>query len=303
MNFSDAKNSGSAVKIIKEMIKTGKIPGAFIFEGENGEEKKIISEVLAKSIVCQNSGHKNIFGEACGKCPSCAKAEKSIHPDIIVSKPEGEGSLSFHIEKAREIIEGLYLAPNDSDAKAYIIQDMQNMTPQAQNALLKSLEEPPPFAVFIITASSADLLLETVKSRAVRFALDSKGSPATKSGRAYEEHIAEILAKKTDKLPAYQKLASKIVGKPELIDFYSFLENALRDILIAKISNPEKSGEKDFPLLYFQDLEIAKEAADAYTAEKILDLENTVRECKADLDYNVNMKLNLACFFGKLNRI
>ena len=301
MNFSDAEKNENTIKIIKEMIKSEKIPGAFIFEGEDEKNKEIISEVLAKSIVCENTGYKKKNGEGCGTCGSCIKAEKFIHPDVIVSKSDGEGSLSFHIDKARDIIGGLYLAPNESDTKVYIIQNMQDMTPQAQNALLKSLEEPPPFAVFIITVTDGSLILETVKSRAVRFTLYSKNETAKKDPRFYEESILDILEQKPDKLPAYQKLVSKAFdksGKGEVLDFYSCLENALRDILVAKILNT-----KDFSFLYFDSgaFEKAKKLSDIYSTKKILNLSKTVHKYKADLDYNINIRLNLSSFLSSVN--
>ena len=308
MNFSDVKKNENTIKIIKEMIKSEKIPGAFMFEGEDEKNKKIISEVLAKSIVCENTGYKKKNGEGCGTCGSCIRAEKFIHPDVIVSKSDGEGNLSFHIDKARDIISGLYLAPNESETKVYIIQDMQDMTPQAQNALLKSLEEPPPFAVFIITATDGGLLLETVKSRAVKFTLySSKNEAAKKDLRSYEEPILAILEQKPDKLPTYQKLISKTFdksGKGEILDFYSCLENALRDVLVAKISNA-----KDLSFLYFGghnaesggDGEKIKKLSDMYSVKKILNLSKTVHKYKTDLDYNINIRLNLSSFFSAVN--
>ena len=132
-------NNENILRIIKDMIKSDKIPGTFIFEGEDESAKNLISDFLAKAVVCMDTVHKKKFGEPCGICKSCVKAAKSIHSDIIVSEPESEGALSFHISKAREIIEGLYLSPNDSDTKVYIIKDMQNMTPHGQNALLNQL--------------------------------------------------------------------------------------------------------------------------------------------------------------------
>ena len=303
MNFSDAGKNGNTIKIIKEMIKSGKIPGAFIFEGEDERSKKTISEALAKSIVCEDIGYKKKNGEACGECSSCMKAERSIHPDIIVSGPEGEGSLSFHIDKARDIVAGLYLAPNESETKAYIIQDMQNMTPQAQNALLKAIEEPPPFAVFVITANSGDLILETVKSRAVKFKLESEDAFAKKDPQIYEDLILDIL-QKPDKTSIYQKLAPKAPdksGKLELMSFYSCLENALRDVLVAKIF--AGADPNAFPLLHFGGAEKAQKLADIYSAKKILNLSKTVREYKADLEYNINVRLNLASFLSSANSL
>ena len=173
---------------IKEMAQSKRISGTFIFEGIPGSGKSEIAKALAKIIVCQDSQFKEKHGEACGVCSSCKKADINIHPDIIVAEPEENKAGSFHIDRIREIISDLYLTPNESDVKVYILEDLQNMTVQAQNAMLKSIEEPPYFAVFIITVSSCDLILETVASRAVKFTMEYIDD---KSMRDYLEKFSE----------------------------------------------------------------------------------------------------------------
>lgn len=160
------------ISAIQEMIRSNRISGTFIFEGISGSGKSEISKAFAKIILCQDAEYKEKYSEACGVCSSCVKADKNIHPDIIIAEPEEDKAGGFHIEKVREIISELYLAPNESDVKVYILEDLQNMTVQAQNALLKSIEEPPRFVVFIITTTSCDLILETVASRAVKFTME-----------------------------------------------------------------------------------------------------------------------------------
>ena len=288
-------NNEQTAKIIKDMIKSNKIPGAFIFEGDSSNFVQgggtSFADILAKAIVCHDYGHKEKYGEACGICGSCVKSDKGIHPDIIISEPGGEGNLSFHIDKVRDIISGLYLSPNESDTKVYIIKDMQNMTPQGQNALLKSIEEPPPFAVFIITVNSGDLILETVKSRAVRFVLDSDES-GKKTPPIYDELIRDILTENPDKLLIYQKLFSSGLeknDKTEVLRFYSGLENALRDIMVAKIF---MSYENDGDM---------KKLVNLYSIKKILNLSKKIHKYKADLEYNINIRLNLTSFLSSLN--
>jgi hypothetical protein len=283
----------NALKIIQEMIKSNKIPGAFIFEDEGGSLGNFCAEILAKAIVCQNTGHKAEFGEGCGVCEACKKADKGIHPDIIEPRPEGEGALSFHIDKVREVINGLYLLPNESDIKIYIIRGMQNMTPQGQNALLKSIEEPPPFAVFIITANTGDLILETVKSRAARFVLDDAKKRKKPPSQSYGGLICDILSDKSDKPAAYQKLSAAVLEKSDkaaVLDFYRQMENALRDILMAKIFMAY--GMSGVSFLYFDGFEDAKDFINLKNKKKILNLAKNIQKYKADLDYNVNIRLN-----------
>jgi len=310
LNFSDifkTANNENTVKIIKDMLKSDKIPGAFIFEGEYGDRDLFVN-ILAKTLVCHDIKYKKIHGEACGICSACIKSDKNIHPDIIIPESDGDGALSFHIDKVRDIINNLYLAPNESDRKVYIIKNMQNMTPQGQNALLKSLEEPPPFAVFLITVTNSDLILETVKSRAVKFTVDSEESSIKKSSQLiYGDLISDILSENPDKLSLYQKLISKSLEKAEkseVLNFYSELENALRDILIAKIFMPyENSTIKDASFLYFTDknnFEEIKKLANLYSTKKIFNLSKKIHKYKADLDYNINIRLNLISFLSSL---
>ncbi|MCL2158935.1 MAG: hypothetical protein FWH48_05965 [Oscillospiraceae bacterium] len=305
MDFSDIAEGENAAKTIKEMVKSGKVPGAFIFGGEGREA---ISNALAKTIVCQNLEYKKSHGEACGICKSCQKAEREIHPDIMVTRPESDAARSFHIDKIRNITENLYFTPNDSETKVHILLDIQTMTAEAQNALLKSLEEPPPFAVFVMTVSDFDLILETVKSRAVCFYASEKKA-AKKSPQAHEGLILDILAQTPEKkLPIYQNLIAKTLekaDKSDILDFYSYLENALRDVLVAKIFMPyENSDVPDIPFLYFANLtnvEKIGRLANIYSANKILSLSKKIQEYKKDLEYNVNIRLNLTSFLSCMN--
>ena len=286
-------------KIIKDMVKSGKIPGAFIFEGERGADA--LADALAKAIVCQNTESKAESGEACGVCAGCVKATKGTHPDIIAPEPGGEGALSFHIDKVRDIIDGLYLAPNESGTKVYMIKDMHNMTPQAQNALLKSLEDPPPFAVFIITANDGGLILETVKSRAVRFSPVYTGKTEKKAPPpAYSGLILDILGQTPDKSSLYQKLSSSGLeksDKAEVINFYTCIENALRDILAAKFF---AGASPDIDFLYFDGFEETDKLSNLYPTKKLLEMLKKIRKYKSDLDYNINIRLNLNAFLSNL---
>jgi len=288
-------NGENVSNIIKEMVKSNKIPGAFIFESERCAAVDLLADNLAKTITCADAGYKKTYGAACGVCRSCVKAGKKIHPDIIAPEPEGEGAQSFHINQVRDIIGSLYLAPNESDVKVYIIKDMQNMTNEAQNALLKSLEEPPRFAVFIITVNDGGLLLETVKSRAVRFALDYEGISKKNLTQVYSGLINDILAGSRDAARAAELGKA---DKAEVINFYTHMENALRDILAAKIFS---EGGADISFLYFDNPEEINKITNLYPTKKIFDMAKKIRKYKSDLDYNVNIKLNLASFLSCIN--
>jgi len=288
---------------IGDMIRTNRLPGAFIFEGAP-EDTDVLAGNLARSVVCLDTHYKQLNGGACLACLSCLKAARGSHPDIITTESEGDGARSFHIAKVREIIDDLYLSPNESEKKVYIIRQMQNMTSQGQNALLKSLEEPPASAVFIITVTSLDLILETVQSRAVKFKAEHAHNATDSYNNKNEysetgEIIKNILAKSGGTLAAYQDMLKNIdkLGKPGILAFYSDLENAVRDVLAAKVFVNDLTAAR---FLYFKniaDFEILESCTKNYSAKKILDLSGKIRDFKSDLEYNANIRLNIASFF------
>jgi len=119
---------------------------------------------MARAAVCSSEGPR-----PCGICPGCRKAMMGIHPDIVVISrsldSSGKEKGEIVVSQAREIIADAYVLPNESEGKAYIINDADSMNLSAQNALLKLLEEPPSYAYFFLLASSPRTLLPTVRSR------------------------------------------------------------------------------------------------------------------------------------------
>jgi DNA polymerase-3 subunit delta' len=121
---------------------------------------------LAAGILCTGDGKR-----PCGKCASCGKIARNTHPDLIlVSRlPDSKGNLKrdITVDQIREVCADAYILPNEADRKVYIINEAEKMNVQAQNALLKTLEEPPEYAVIIILTTNVDALLPTILSRCV----------------------------------------------------------------------------------------------------------------------------------------
>lgn len=143
------------------LISSSRLPHAIIIEGEDGLGKRTLARELAQALVCRSDGEK-----PCNNCAQCRKAERGVHPDIFEYSAAG-GARSFHIDTVRDVINDVYMSPNEADYKVYILGNAHCMNENAQNAILKVLEEPPAYAVFILTVSSRTMLLETVLSRAV----------------------------------------------------------------------------------------------------------------------------------------
>lgn len=147
------------------LVDSGRFPHAVVIEGEQGLGKKTLARLLASALVCRDDE------KPCGQCTQCRKATEKIHPDIFEHSAQG-GANSFHVDVIRNIVRDAYVQPNEAERKVYILGNADCMSASAQNALLKVLEEPPAYVVFILTAVSKSMLLETVLSRSVVISLE-----------------------------------------------------------------------------------------------------------------------------------
>ena len=144
---------------IASRLPSGGMFHAIIISGQNCPEKRRIVELITASILCSSGGAR-----PCGKCSGCKKVMSGIHPDVYTLSP-ADGKREISVAQVRDMRATVSVIPNDGDNKVYIINDADCMNTAAQNVLLKTLEEPPSFAYFILSASSAGLLLPTVRSR------------------------------------------------------------------------------------------------------------------------------------------
>ena len=152
-------------EILSASLAEGLLSHAILIEGEKGIGKRELALWLAKAILCRE---KN---PPCGICTSCRKIADGNHPDVEIVLPE-EKKASIGIGAIRAIKETLWLSPGEAAQKITIIPDAQNLTVEAQNALLKSLEEPPSYARFILTAENRRDLLDTIQSRVTVYTLE-----------------------------------------------------------------------------------------------------------------------------------
>ena len=155
-NYSDIIGHEDIVKHFKSSIELGKISHAYILNGEKGSGKKTLAAVVAKSLQCES-------GEAdpCGTCKSCLQAESGNQPDIIWVTHEKPNVISVD-EIRTQILNDIELKPYSSRYKIYIVPDAQLMNTQAQNAILKTLEEPPEYAIIMLLTNNVDKFLPTV---------------------------------------------------------------------------------------------------------------------------------------------
>lgn len=132
---------------------------AYVISGPAGSGRHTLAWLLAEGMLCTSQGEK-----PCGKCGSCAKVLKRIHPDVSVITGPEEGK-PIAVDQVRLLRSDAYIRPNEGERKVYILERADQMNASAQNAILKLLEEGPPYAAFLLIACNADGLLQTVRSR------------------------------------------------------------------------------------------------------------------------------------------
>ena len=162
LNFDNICGNSRLKERLEKTAKSGNVLNSYVFEGANGIGKKTTAQIFAAALLCEGKGKI-----PCGQCATCAKTGSLNHPDVIyVRKKKDKASVG--IDDVREqIIETVYVKPLLAEKKIFIIEDGGSLTAGAQNGLLKILEEPPPYAVFITLVPKSGMLLETVLSRSV----------------------------------------------------------------------------------------------------------------------------------------
>lgn len=167
------------MRMIKMAFDSQRFAHAYIIYGPDGVGKSVFARYMASLVLCKGDT-AHLRNKPCGKCEACHKIISNIHPDVLVSEPVKKGIV---VDEIREIIDEIHLRPYEGSKKVIIIKDVQNMTPQAQNAFLKTLEEPDEGSFIIMLTSSLETILETIRSRCQIIRL----------GRIPEDEVKEYL--------------------------------------------------------------------------------------------------------------
>ena len=317
-NFSDIIGHEDIVRHFKNSIELGKVSHAYILNGEKGAGKRTLAAVVAKTLQCEEGGP-----DPCGKCRSCLQAESNNQPDIIWVNHEKPNIIS--VDEIREqVVNDVALKPYSSRYKIYIIPDAQLMNPQAQNALLKTLEEPPAYVVILLLTTNVDAMLQTIQSRCilltmkpvrdelvkqylmrdvqvpdykadvcVAFARGNVGrAKALASSEEFDNIKQDAVAllkyiremEITDILTAIKKISEY---KFEIDDYLDIMAVWYRDVLLFKATN-------DINHLIFKDeLPNIKKTADQSTYEGIEIIIDALETAKARLKANVSFDLTM----------
>ena len=165
--FSEIIGQQQIREQLQNAVAEDRVSHAYILYGESRSGKEFIAKTFAQALLCESPEH-DADGkiEPCCACHSCKQAQSLNHPDIIYVKHEKPTTIG--VDDVREgIIETVPIKPYSSRYKIYIMEEAQLLTPQAQNALLKTIEEPPEYVVFLLLTNSTDVLLPTILSRCV----------------------------------------------------------------------------------------------------------------------------------------
>jgi DNA polymerase-3 subunit delta' len=232
MSFKDIVGQERAIKILTKSLKENKVSSSYIFVGNEGTGKKLAAIEFTKAVNCLNPNKKL---EACENCHPCNEISKQYSPDLKIIEPI-KGSIK--IEQIREMRKEIGLKPFKNKKKIYIIDKAEKMTLEASNCLLKTIEEPPYYAIIILICSKIDSILPTIVSRCqiINFGLIS-------SYKIKEFLLNKNINLEKEKAEIISKLAQGSIGSASklLLDKEYFIR---REEIINYLSaiSPEKCG-------------------------------------------------------------
>lgn len=296
-----------------------KISHAYIMEGDKGSGKKMLAEAFSKILQCEGRETTGLV-ESCGKCESCIQMEYHDHPDVIWVSHEKPNVISVG-EIREQIVNTVEIMPYKGPYKIYIVDEAEKMNAAAQNAILKTIEEPPEYAIIMLLTNNLDKMLPTILSRCITLNLKPVGEldmmeylsrmgiPQAKAkfcvgfafgnlGKAvrlatseeYNEikHDCVQILKDINRMEIYDLIdAVKKMSKYKL-DIYDYLDIMMmwyRDILMLKVSgSPDK-------LLFKEEYATLKQQANYISYEGIENVLKALDKVKVRLEANVNFDI------------
>ncbi|MEZ3487749.1 MAG: DNA polymerase III subunit delta' [Lachnospiraceae bacterium] len=321
-SFKDVVGHNDIINYIRNAVSMDQVTHAYILNGERGAGKKLLAKLFATTLLCEEGGP-----DPCNTCHSCRQAESGNHPDIIWVTHEKPNSIS--VDDIREQVNHtIMIKPYQGPYKVYVIDHADIMTPQAQNALLKTIEEPPQYAVIMLLTENAEMLLPTITSRCVMLKLryirdvlikkylmetlkvpDYKADMCTafaqgNMGRAImlanSEHYNEIREEAVQVLKYIHEMElSELIQavnkaaayKLEISDYLDIMVVWYRDVLLYKAT-------RDIDVVVFkEEIDSIKERARKSSYEGIQLIITSFDKAKERLKANVNFELVMELLF------
>ncbi len=202
MPFRDVIGHRRLVALLSRSAGRQSIPPSLIFAGPRGIGKRLVAVSMAQAVNCLSPvtkparpGADAIEYDACGSCSACSRIARNVHPDVMLIEPGDTGTIK--IDVVREAIDRSGYRPFEGRRRVVVIDDADALVVGAQNALLKTLEEPPSASMFVLVSSRSDALLATVRSRCPRLRfrpLSLEEVSAALIARGRSEHQARTIA-------------------------------------------------------------------------------------------------------------
>ncbi|MCI6042183.1 DNA polymerase III subunit delta' [bacterium] len=320
--FQEIVGHEEVIQHLQNAIRLGKVSHAYILSGEKGSGKKLLANTFAMALQCEKKGV-----DPCQECRSCKKAMSRNHPDIIYTTHEKPNSIG--IEDIRtQLIEDVMIKPYCSSYKIYIIDEAEKLTLQAQNALLKTIEEPPAYAVILLLTSNMETFLPTITSRCVKLNLRPVQESMVKDYLMEKMHLPDYQAQmdaafsqgnigkarqmaESDEFNLMTEQALRILKKSNELELYEMVEMIkelsaekqnideyldlfamwFRDVLFFKATK-EVDG-----LMFKDQLNYIKERAKKSSYEGIEKIIDAIGTAKERLHANVNFDLVMELLF------
>ena len=320
--FHDIIGQEQIKEHLQNAISAKKISHAYIINGEKSSGKEFIARVFAMTLQCEKGGT-----EPCQECHSCRQALSDNQPDIIYVSHEKPNTISVDDIRA-QINNDIAIKPYSSPYKIYIIPDAEMMTVQAQNALLKTIEEPPEYAVILLLTSNIDSLLPTIRSRCVRLDLKvvddglvkkylmehlqvpdyqaeidasyAQGSIGKAKEAATSQEFADMTAnalkilKYANSMEVYElteAIKTLTADKNNINDYLDIFQFWFRDVLMFKATREIDN------LVFKQEINFIREQASERSYENIEKILEALEKTKVRLRANVNLELALELLF------
>ena len=176
MPFRDvvaARGHRRVVALLARSVARDRLPPSLILSGSPGASMRETAIATAQALNCLTPVGDGDTRDACGTCAACTRIARGVHPDVIVVEPGDSGAIK--VDQIRDVIDRSGFRPFEGRRRAVIVDEADAMLPAAQNALLKTLEEPPPSSVFMLVTARPDMLLPTVQSRCPRLRFEAAG--------------------------------------------------------------------------------------------------------------------------------
>ncbi len=277
MNFGKLQLNEEIRKRLSSAVDSGTLSHAILLTGGTQKERKELSLLLTQALLCTNSP------SPCLKCDICKKIKSEIHPDVIITEGEAGKQKSIKIDTIRNIRSRAYIMPNEAPFQTFIILEASGMGEEAQNALLKILEEPPATARFILASRSRDDFRQTILSRVTAFALseDSGQAAGEKENAKASEAAENMMIALTSKNEAKLMLSTAAVEKDK-----KTYKAALEKMLIMMRNSIVSKYKNDCDITITE-----KKFADAFDNSEIIAMQNVLKNLMSDADKNANDNL------------